>query len=995
MVARIRISVFLFSVGVVLVSPPLARAVRAPQRRLSAAALDARPAPPTPQDTPIASARFHGSFPLRSSALDDAGVARAVALRLADNPRLFGLPRLPPLDVDFVHRTTVRSGRVGSTLYVGLAQKVGGLIVDGGRVTVTVKTIGGENRVVGLRGTLFPEAGLSARRPLSAVSAQSRLASRLPAGVTSEQVTSRGGRIAWENGRWRAVQEFSVSGEGWRARVDDEGQVRVWDDRHYARDYTGTVTGDVQVFDPLSDPSAEPLARLSVTALPGQSTETDAEGEFNLRSVPNGIPPLQFQLRGPSVRVSNYGGVQQSVFVSSTAPNPLGVHFPAADEETQAQINGFYHTLLVQEWLAARDLAPASRAPVPVWTNFPDTCNAFYFDGAIHFFQAGNNCSNSAFDTVIYHEYGHLIDDAIGGIEDGGLSEGWGDLLAVLVTNQPLIGEHFELTGDAMLRTADNNYIYDPADEIHDQGQAWAGFGWHLREALIADLGEGAGTALAEDLLLPVFWAMPANIPDAVRAVRTADDDNGNLDDGTPHGPAIQAAAARHGLGDFVRPTLVVAGPAGGSTVAGLFNVTGTAADNEAFASVTVTIDGEYTTEGFGPSPWTVTLDADAYAAGTHAIEVRSRDRNGNESLPVRLSLVFTRTGAVAQFDSALNVPVCQSAGAACDSESWLNGRAALPLGEEKHSPTNLGDCPDGTDGQYHLDESLDRLRVSSLDGSDLSPGKDVRLDAAVWAYSAYGDFLDLFYTTNVVAPQWTYLTTLAPSSAGYQILSTTFTLGFGSFQAVRGVFGYGPDIPSACRSWPYDDTDDLVFRATGDFGLSPTIVSLAPTEGVTAGATAVDLAGSNLEFGASVLVGGRSATHVTVLSSDRLRFVTPRGIVGPSDIAVFNPSGRSATLAGGFTYRASPNQTVNDSAAYPNPLRGSGGSAFAPLPADAIVRVFTMNGALVRELRPDPLGSAFWDGRDESGSPVPSGVYFSQITGTGGTKSIKIIIQR
>ncbi len=973
-------------------------AVRAPRSAGSVIALDRRPTAPSGKETPVAEARLRVPLIVGPTSANGQTSAENLASRLMDNPHLFRLTRMPNLEIEYSHRTRPRTPGMAPTLFVGFVQKVGGLTVAGSRVVAIVKSVGGEDRLVSLRGTLYPRAASASGRMVSATGGLSRVAARLPAGVKADRVNSRGSRLYWLDGRWQVVQEYTVAEKGWRALVDESGGVRLWDDRHFERSFSGTVTGDVQIFDPLSSPTEEPLGNLTVTALPWLSSVTGSNGAFSILSVPENIPPLKIQLSGPSALVTSYGDIQQTLTVAPDTPNPLYAHFQAENETIQAQINGFFHTNVIQEWLDVRGLTPDIRTPVGVWTNIPDTCNAFYFDGNIHFFVSGDGCPNTAYDTVIYHEYGHLIDDAIGGIESGGLSEGWGDVLAVFVTGQPLIGENFN--GGSDLRTADNNYIFDPSDEIHDQGQAWAGFAWHLREALISSMGAEAGEALAEDLVLPVFWGAPLSIPQAVQMVSWVDDDNGDLGDGTPHQSQINTAGDRHGFGDHENPTLTVTSPASGNTVSDLFTVEGTASDNDEVAVVAVTVDGEYTSYATGTNSWTVTLDPAVFAPGPHQLIVQAADGNANEAEPILLSLVFSNPIVPASYDPALKAPACGTQGVVCDSGPELNGRGGFVSGGEPHDPSTLGqDCPDGSVGIYHIDESLDRLRVTSLDGTPLAPGKQVRLDAAVWAYDPpFYDFLNLFYTTNAVSSSWNYLTTLVPPESGYQVLSTTFTLGFGSFQAVRGSYGYFPEIPpSVCRSAPYDDTDDLAFRTSDPFGFRPALAGLSPAEGVYGGGTSVTLMGANFEVGETVLVGGVPATSVEVLSSTRLRFLTPGGTIGPKDVTATNPGGQSATLSGAFTYRVGGNQTVSEGKAYPNPFRPDRGPnlTISPLPADSEVKIYSLSGELVREIRSNSIGAAEWDGRNESGESASSGVYLAHLKGAGGSKTIKLVIQR
>jgi alpha-tubulin suppressor-like RCC1 family protein len=168
---------------------------------------------------------------------------------------------------------------------------------------------------------------------------------------------------------------------------------------------------------------------------------------------------------------------------------------------------------------------------------------------------------------------------------------------------------------------------------------------------------------------------------------------------------------------------------------------------------------------------------------------------------------------ATASYDTTLRVPACSPAAEGCDSGTLVNGRG--PVGPELNAPNNLGgSCADGTSGTYHVDESIDRVRLYTTDGSVLAPGKQVTLEVTVWAYSAYSsDYLDLYYTNSVDSPYWSHIATLVPQGAGTQTLRATFTLSGSTspMQAVRAAFRYG-GAAGTCVTGVYNDRDDLAF---------------------------------------------------------------------------------------------------------------------------------------------------------------------------------------
>lgn len=169
-------------------------------------------------------------------------------------------------------------------------------------------------------------------------------------------------------------------------------------------------------------------------------------------------------------------------------------------------------------------------------------------------------------------------------------------------------------------------------------------------------------------------------------------------------------------------------------------------------------------------------------------------------------------TGAIhtATYDATLKVPRCAAVGAGCDSGTLLNGRGSV--GPESNAPNTLNNsCADGNLGTYHADESIDRIKVSTVDGSNMAAGKQVKVEATVWAYFPSADKLDLYYTGNANNPTWTYLTTLSPSGTQARTLTATYTLPAGSLQAVRARFRYNGSV-APCGTGHYNDHDDLVF---------------------------------------------------------------------------------------------------------------------------------------------------------------------------------------
>ena len=86
----------------------------------------------------------------------------------------------------------------------------------------------------------------------------------------------------------------------------------------------------------------------------------------------------------------------------------------------------------------------------------------------------------------------------------------------------------------------------------------------------------------------------------------------------------------------------------------------------------------------------------------------------------------------------------------------------------------------------------------------------------------------------------------------------------------------------------------------------APTITSLSPATGSTAGGTSVTLTGANYASGASVTFGAAAATNVSVVSATQITCLAPAHAAGVVDVTV-TVNGISNSLLGGFTYDAPP----------------------------------------------------------------------------------------
>lgn len=266
---------------------------------------------------------------------------------------------------------------------------------------------------------------------------------------------------------------------------------------------------------------------------------------------------------------------------------------------------------------------------------------------------------------------------------------------------------------------------------------------------------------------------------------------------------------------DNVNPVVTLDAPAAGGAVGGDFVLLANATDNQGIARVEFLVDGVVVDtvlrpDGASNSAYSAVWAAGLATDGAHDIQVTAYDTSGN-SMSTQTVTISVSNLPNAVFDTTLGVPLCSVVASFCDTAQLLEGRGTV--GPEANAPNTLGaTCADGNAGVFHQDESLDRIRIYSTDGLPLASGKRARVEARVWAYSAWGDdALDLYYTSTPNDPHWIWFATLNPAGPGSQTLTAEYTLPPGGLQAVRGRYRFR-ETAAACGAGPYDDHDDVAF---------------------------------------------------------------------------------------------------------------------------------------------------------------------------------------
>jgi hypothetical protein len=263
--------------------------------------------------------------------------------------------------------------------------------------------------------------------------------------------------------------------------------------------------------------------------------------------------------------------------------------------DTHPARNSYYQVSRINERL--RHWLPGNawlNGQVEVDTNVNATCNASW-GGTLNMYRAGGGCANTGeLAGVLTHEWGHGLDQNDGGGFDDP-TEAYADITALMATHQSCGGRGFDTSGancsgygDACLNCSgvrdddyDQHASHAPATpqgfasphcgggdgpcgkEQHCEGYVSGEAMWDLAARDLRTAGLDAATAwqVAEKLWFKsrqgsggnaYNCALPSsdgcNSGSWFNDLRNADDDDGNLANGTPHAAAIFAAFARHNI---------------------------------------------------------------------------------------------------------------------------------------------------------------------------------------------------------------------------------------------------------------------------------------------------------------------------------------------------------------------------------------------------------------------------------------------------------------
>ena len=357
--------------------------------------------------------------------------------------------------------------------------------------------------------------------------------------------------IVADNGLY-ATEQY----QKWLLLVDVQtGEILYSEDMILNVDVTGNVSGmatEGPGADICSLEVSTPMPHSLVQIQNGNSAFADENGDFVIANNDSIDVIVTSEIRGQWFRVFNQTGQNLQIVDTLTPPGPANfIHNENnTSEYDRAQVNGYVQANVVRDFVINYNPAypGLQQNEFPVNVNLNDNCNAFYDYSSINFFTSGGGCANTAFSTVIHHEYGHHL-VAMAGSGQGQYGEGQADVMGILITNDPGLAYGFYGDCSQYMRTGDNTLQYPCSGEIHYCGQLLSGCVWDAREALeitypntymdiISNLVVNAILLHTGDMITPQITI----------DYLTLDDDNGNIYDGTPHFDELCAGFNVHNM---------------------------------------------------------------------------------------------------------------------------------------------------------------------------------------------------------------------------------------------------------------------------------------------------------------------------------------------------------------------------------------------------------------------------------------------------------------
>jgi len=878
---------------------------------------------------------------------DRESVDRALRDFIAANPGIF---RAAPHDLE-----TIRVQHAGQVWYASYGRRVGGVPVLFERWEFRV---GGPGRLMAF-GVDGGNANLDPSPTPKLDAASARAAARAGLGLGAEAQVEGGETLYWlpeesaSGTTYHLVRDVRARSKtppsSWIALVDaDDGAVR-WRHDRLRYDIVGAVTGSVHIDLPTSPTQSQPFPNQRV-GVGGNDVYTNAAGIYGAPAA--GTVTVESALEGLFCDV--YRADDPDAVFSTTVSDPGLAHITWSDASSHvAERDGYFHVNLAHDHVRGLDAGfVGNDYPMPCVVNIPDFCNAYWDGFSVNFYDAGGGCPNIAtLPDVVYHEYGHGVNDnlyiqegAQFGMFNGALHEGLADVMATFIQDNPIMGKGF-FGPQTSLRSVDNTAHW-PEDgasgDPHITGLIVAGAMWDLREAI--------GLPLAEHLSHFAKYGIPDDGNDGMAMGKyfvellIADDNDGNLDNGTPHFEQIQAAFSAHGIGTSVFITMAHV-PLEDQPTASPYALIAQIAYSGPIGGVDpATPSIHYSVNGspFGSVP---------------LIHVGGIDYQGSIPAPAR-SVVRYYLSVADQYGQGQTLPrdIAQPI-------SFLAGPTSTFLLHDHEA--NAGWIPgdtqdDATTGRWQWAEPL-----GSTIGSEQVAPEDDHTPTGILCYVTQNPTIDFSPGAHDVDNGHTTLYT-----------STFNGLAAGPDPLIEYYRWYTNDLGSA------PGTDLWRTEISNDGGLS-----YLPVET------------TSLSDNSWRRVVFFIKDYISPSALMRMRFIA-EDTGQPSLVEAAVDDFRLLSFNGITGVDAEPTAALAFAPPSPNPSRGATRFTFQlPERGAAHLAVFDLSGRRVRQLAGGVMAAgpheAQWDGKDDRGAAVASGLYFARLETAAGALTRRIVRSR
>jgi hypothetical protein len=334
--------------------------------------------------------------------------------------------------------------------------------------------------------------------------------------------------------------------------TDVTGTVRGWATPGNNPDFAGNA------------PVLTPMPEIQMSIQGGSNAFSERDGDFTIPNPGTSAVTVTSNLSGGRwVNVNPTGATELSLNLPGVVPpgniNPqYNTPQPTpTNSPNTAQVNAFVHTNNIHNYY--KDRAPGFTpidVVIPANTGVAGTCNAFFTTSpvpSINFYNFGGGCNNTAYSSVVAHEYGHFVVNRLG-LAQGAFGEGFSDVGALLLFDFGIIGPNFYTSGAFIRDPGGANQGYPCSGGGHQCGMTIGGIWWETLVLFKGAYGSAPGLENTRDL--QVAWSQITTggsgsnsaHPATAIEILTVDDDDGNIGNGTPNHGMICNAFNQHGI---------------------------------------------------------------------------------------------------------------------------------------------------------------------------------------------------------------------------------------------------------------------------------------------------------------------------------------------------------------------------------------------------------------------------------------------------------------